>query len=666
VRSLTGIAVVDAIELLALGALVTYATLGRSRAVYVSSALAYIAFFFPEPPLVTGMAAAGVVMVIVTDPRARRIAAYFLAACAGALLLAGALALTVRGDASAVRTRLSSVRHDLTADDPTLASRNLATTESELNHIQGRLTNPLTAPARVVPFAGKQLGAGRDLIAAVRAIVHTARGSVAGINPHDLKLQHGRVPVERIAALRQPALHVQAAARAAAARGRRTQRQFLVPPLNHLADDLVRQADSTRRSSGLIASLAADAPDLFGDHGLRRYFLLVQNPAEARASGGILAAYAEVTADHGQLALAAVGRDSTLNALSGDRPRQDVPGFARFHRLQPKRYWQNMTASPDFPTVAQEIEREYAPIAHPVDGVISIDPTALAAMLRVIGPVTVNDWPEPLTADNAVPVFEHDQYVRFAAVADYSKREAFMAGAVATIWSHLTGASDFSLNKGLDNLGAAVNDGHIAMHAVRSGEQSLFRRSGVTGAFPHGLRTDVLAVTSHNTGANKLDWFTTRTVTYAPHVDKRGKLTATLTIRFRNETPPGEPDYVAGPNDPRVARDHNPQFVSVYTPLRLTATTVNGAKPTVVDVDREFDMNVFGISVDLPPGVEQTIVMHLIGQVRRGAEYELVYRPQDLVHGDDPHVLSGGRRLRPLFTRTSGDSAAVRRYRFET
>jgi hypothetical protein len=512
-----------------------------------------------------------------------------------------------------------------------------------------------------VPFAGKQLGAGRDLIDTVRAIVHTARGSIAGINPHDLKMQHGRVPVERLAALYQPARNMQAAARTAATHAQRTQEDFLVPPLNHLAADLVREANNTEHSAGLIASLAADSPGLFGDQGLRRYFLLVQNPAEARAGGGILGAYAEVTADHGQLKLAAVGRDSTLNALSGSRPRQDVPDFARYRRLQPTRYWQNMTASPDFPTVAREIIHEYTPIAHPLDGVISIDPTALAAMLKVTGPVAVPDWPVPLDAGNVVTVFEHDQYVRFAAVADYPKREAFMANAVGAIWSHLTSANDFSLNDGLAALGAAVNDGHISMYATRSGEQSLFRRTRVTGAFPRGLDNDVLAVVSHNTGANKLDWFTKRSVVYNATVNRDGALNASVHVHLRNNTPRGEPVYVAGPNDLTITPDHNPQYLSIYSPLDLTAVFVNG-KRTTADLDREFDLNVYSVHVDLPPGMEVNVEMKLRGRWHPGADYLLAYRPQDLVHGDDLVVLSEGRQVQRLVTRNSYENAAIRWY----
>jgi hypothetical protein len=240
-----------------------------------------------------------------------------------------------------------------------------------------------------------------------------------------------------------------------------------------------------------------------------------------------------------------------------------------------------------------------------------------------------------------------------------------MAGAIAAIWSHLTSASDFSLNDGLDALGRAVDDGHIALHAVRSGEQSLFRRSRITGTFPHVLPTDVLAVVSHNTGANKLDWFTTRTVTYAPHIDKDGHFNATLTICLRNDVPPGQPPYVAGPNDPNVPRDHNPQFVSIYSPLSLRGVALNGTK-TTVDIDREFDMNVYGLQLDLPPGEQQTIVLHLNGRWRTGVDYQLAYRPQTLVHGDDLRLLSKGRRVLEDVTANTYDNAAVRWYRVET
>ena len=41
---------------------------------------------------------------------------------------------------------------------------------------------------------------------------------------------------------------------------------------------------------------------------------------------------------------------------------------------------------------------------------VTIDPYGVAGLLELTGPVTVPDWPEPLTADNAAQVLLFEQY----------------------------------------------------------------------------------------------------------------------------------------------------------------------------------------------------------------------------------------------------------------
>ena len=40
-----------------------------------------------------------------------------------------------------------------------------------------------------------------------------------------------------------------------------------------------------------------------------------------------------------------------------------------------------------------------------------VDPLAVAALLKAIGPVSVPSWPVPISAENAASVLLHEQYV---------------------------------------------------------------------------------------------------------------------------------------------------------------------------------------------------------------------------------------------------------------
>ena len=64
-----------------------------------------------------------------------------------------------------------------------------------------------------------------------------------------------------------------------------------------------------------------------------------------------------------------------------------------------------MNLSPDFPSVAEVLETLAPQAGLPrVDGVLSVDPAGLAALLQLTGPVTVPDWPVPIDSGNVVNV----------------------------------------------------------------------------------------------------------------------------------------------------------------------------------------------------------------------------------------------------------------------
>ncbi len=664
-RGLTGILALDVVEWLGVAALVAFAVRQRSRVWQAAAGAAVLGAAFITgagmlPVFLAAAAGMGVVVAIASDLRARRIAALVVLAGVVLCLPAAFVALTSRGEANQAKQRLSSLRDDITADDPSQATANLERTERDLATIHDRLSGPFTAPAKLVPFVSQQVRSANELLGAVLDVVTTAKATVADVNLHDLHVEDGRVPVERIAALAAPAKQLEIAAANAKTVAARVAKEPLVPQLRRLTQEATKQATNSERSASLVHSFASNAANLFGVNGTRRYFLLVQNPSEARASGGILGAFAEITVTNGRLELTRVGRDNDLNALSGDRPRPNITGFERELELQPNRYWQNFTASPDFPTVAKVIEAEYAPIVRPIDGVISVDPAALAALLKIAGPVATAHWPVPLTANNVVPVLEHDQYVRFADNAPL--RELFMAEATGAIWKHATTAS-LQLDQ-LDALSDAVAGGHIQLHSTHAEEQQLFTRSGIAGEFPHDTGTDILAVVTRNMSGNKIDWFLHRNVTYDTRIEG-DTITAKVEVTLRNDAPTsGEPLYVAGFKTQNENVGLNRTVLSIYTPWQFEKGEIALPNAPLL-TSRDQGLNVYSVQLNLAPGATTTVELELTGKWNGPADsYTLAYRPQTLVNQDSIRVSAGQSELQQLVTRPTGTNSSLRWYGF--
>ena len=87
---------------------------------------------------------------------------------------------------------------------------------------------------------------------------------------------------------------------------------------------------------GKTATLATRLlPAILGGDGSRRYILAMQNPAEARATGGIFGNWAELTAANGKLELGAQGKSDAFYTPAGsgrvlDAPADYVARYARF------------------------------------------------------------------------------------------------------------------------------------------------------------------------------------------------------------------------------------------------------------------------------------------------------------------------------------------------
>src|SRR5206468_1636074 len=129
---------------------------------------------------------------------------------------------------------------------------------------------------------------------------------------------------------------------------------------------------------------------ILGGHGTRRYLLVVQNNAEARATGGFIGSYGVLTAEDGDVSVGRLLRTASWNAAiaqhAGVKLEAPADYVRRYGQFEPERVLQNVNLSPDFPTVAEVLMSlsEDAGVGK-VDGVMAVDPKGLAALLELTG-----------------------------------------------------------------------------------------------------------------------------------------------------------------------------------------------------------------------------------------------------------------------------------------
>ena len=252
---------------------------------------------------------------------------------------------------------------------------------------------------------------------------------------------------------------------------------WLVSPLKAKLDSEVRKLVRAEHDATTALLATRAVPGMLGADGPRRYLLLFENPAESRASGGVPGDYAEITAVDGKLSLVKVGSAVALGS-SGNPAGKHLIGpedyLARYSQFEPEDYWANVPMSPDFPSVGEVAANLYPECGGAkVNGVISLDPVAMAGFLAAIGPITAPQWPVPVDADNAVVILAHDQYIHFG--TDGSLQVQFVQALIKSLWLGLVTRKLPSLPTLANDLLPALRGGHLLLYSETPTSRALLR-----------------------------------------------------------------------------------------------------------------------------------------------------------------------------------------------
>ncbi|MBA2283435.1 MAG: DUF4012 domain-containing protein [Acidimicrobiia bacterium] len=398
-------------------------------------------------------------------------------------------------------------------------------------------------------------------------------------------------------------------------------------------------------TANLAAAVGDVLPSILGRDGPRRYLLLVQQPAEARGSGGLPGNWGEIVADGGHLELVASGRISDLDdrmSPAGQRAVEAGPGHrALYGYTFQDQLWQNTTLDPDF-TVAADIARQLwdQTGGSPLDGVLSVDPQAVAAVLTLVGSLDLSDG-TVLGPDNAAEFLLHGQYLTLGDDADANSARVDRLGeAVDRAWARLTTGDLPGPRVIATTFGPVVEGRHLSFASFDEDEGVVLERLGLAGSVPRPER-DGVGVVTFNLGQNKIDYFLERVTSYRARWDPlTGSVSGTYTVQLSNAAPAvGLPapiiDY-GGPvaTDPGLAPGENFLQAYLYTALPPVAVRVDGElvmRQGGID-DRGWEVTVVAIRV--PPGGSVIIEVDVSGAIAPDGAWTLDVVRQPAVNGD--------------------------------
>jgi len=343
-----------------------------------------------------------------------------------------------------------------------------------------------------------------------------------------------------------------------------------------------------------------------------------------------------VEASGGQLSIVGAGRNTDLNRLLTDSDpqlRASTQYVERWGASSPEVFFQDVGLSPDLPTVgavAADLYEQATGLS--IEGVVTLDPYAMQALLTLTGPVSAGGL--RLDASNVVPYILVDQYNEFE--GDEAGREAALGALVTAAFDALTGTSLPGPRALADALGPVVEQDRLGVWWKAGGPVAeLTALTGLDNAFPLANGDDLIGLVHQNAGQNKIDVYLQRRWTYTAEVDD-GSVSATLLAEFINDAPgTGLSAAVIGSNDQGFDFGTNVALVHVHTALDLVEARIDG-QVVVPTRQAAFDGEAIGVTLEIPPGASVTLEVSLQGQVNGDYQLHLVQQP--LVNPDTVSV----------------------------
>lgn len=541
-----------------------------------------------------------------------------------ALLALGAIwvavgAVGLRSDLGVAAAELRAARQAVSDGDLDAARADVARARSAALDAEARAESPVWRAYSHLPLIGTLLDEVRSVTGAATITADEVLPRLVEVDVRPARWE-GRLDTRPLVRAQQPL-------QAASAALLRARAMLVEAPdarigaLTRARTDLDESLRSLARTVGEAYVAAQVVPALAGEDRARRYFLGLQNLAEGRGTGGIIATFAILRADKGRLTLERVG--STQDLVDPATPVLSLGAEydRRYARFETTRTWRSANLSSDLPTVGPLLRALWQrQSGDTVDGVILADPVAFGLLLGATGPVAVPGGLR-LSEANAAEFLMSGVYRRLPGTssAQEMQRNAVFQAATKGVFDRLT-RPGVDVRRLVDRVGRAAGSGHLQVWSAEPRLQEQLRRSRAGGALlASGPYLEVVTV---DAGGTKLDVHQRRDVTYVgrptgeavdlgagPELEEE----ATVTVRITNGAPAGLPPYVTTRRDAQAApAGQSRSMLSVYLARRATLlrATLDG-RPVVLESQTENGLAVFSTFLTIDAGRSATLVMEV-------------------------------------------------------
>lgn len=560
---------------------------------------------------------------------------------AAAVIWLGSKAKIISDELNAASSMIPALKEDISADRP---GKTTATVEQLRGHTALALeaaNDPLWTLATSLPLLGSNFSAVAEVARTADDVANLGLVPLAKVySSLDWETLLPNSAGTNLAPLESAAPSVSGAAHAVRLSADRLNQIDANALFPEVATPLTRVRNQLQEVTGALdaaANVSQIAPEMLGARGPRNYLLMIQNNAEARASGGIPGALAVLNFASGKLTLGAQGTATDLGIIQPvvavDAEQQQI------YSVRLGKYMQDVNLTPDFPSAASTAQSMWErKTGQRVDGVISVDPIALSYILDATGPVKIthpelialasHGLPTELNGQNVVRTLLSDVYAK---IQQPKLQDAYFAGVAEETFAALSNGKGEA--KGLiKGLSKGMEEGRVLAWSGLPAEQSVIANYPLSGSIsgPSVAPAEFGVYFNDGTGA-KMDYYVKRTVQLVKECVQDGYEKTTVRVTSTNTAPADAakslPAYVTGGGVFGVPPGSVQTNITAYGPVQSNVETakLDGQRtPFAPYLHSNRPVGVVGVR--LAPGESKTVEF-TFGKIVQHTEPNVVVTP---------------------------------------
>lgn len=310
--------------------------------------------------------------------------------------------------------------------------------------------------------------------------------------------------------------------------------------LDRVRDQALDGMEPIQEALAALEYIAPVLPDALGANGVRRYLVAVGNQAEMRAAGGAPLTLVLVEFNEGRISIPIKGQTSTQLFPPLNAPvRWWGPAANPFFDGNPRNApFVVANTHPNLLYSAREMAGAWEGGDYPpVDGVITVDLTAISAVLEATGPIVSEEYGE-VDGERLGQILLIDAYEDFGQ-AGFLERQVANQKLVDDLLQRLLAGDDLVAAA---RAMISTAPGRHVQFWMRSPElERLARDSGTAGVVEDPGTGDWSAMYTQNGNQSKVDVFQQRNVLVTVQLDTDGSARVTQQMTLTNATPPDRP-----------------------------------------------------------------------------------------------------------------------------